>query len=308
MLIHSRLLLLLLLLVAAGDGGAMITDCKQCTITNTVYSYNTAQGSGGAIRVDSGNITISNSVLTYNSAYGEQFASGGAVMIAAQGCNGTFSNTTISHNTATGGSGGAIYTISDTYITGCIFEYNTAAYGAAIRYGASGTMIVDNSVYRHNIATTTGGAILSSTDAIAAVLSDTVSFSNNTAFCCYAKASSTHTTTANSTCVDVAYQESAISECCAANAYSDGEHCQLCTTELSCAGIVGANTSTVVLPSGVWRASTASSKTYTCWNSDACIGGVAFKTTDDYCATGYKGPCKLLYCYDYRYYHCKFVL
>jgi predicted outer membrane repeat protein len=282
---------LLLLLYAAIDGGAMIINSEQCAITNTIYSYNTAQSGGGAIRVDAGNFTISNSVLTQNSAYGEQFGYGGAVT-TAQGCNSTFINTNFSHNSATKGLGGAISSIGDTYITGCKFENNTAAYGGAVRYGDFSTMIVDNTVYSNNMATTTGGAIQSSTSAAAAVLSDTVVFSGNTAFCCYAKASSTHTSTANSTCVDIAYQESAISECCAANTYSDGKHCQLCTTELTCAGTVGANTSTVVLPSGVWRASTTSTKTYTCWNSDACIGGVASKSTDNYCAKGYKGPCK----------------
>jgi predicted outer membrane repeat protein len=285
---------LLLLLYAAVKSGAMTIDSKQCTITDTLYSNNTAQSTAGAILVDSGNITISNSVLTYNSAYGKQFGLGGAIALA-QGCNGTFMHTTISHNTATGGSGGAINTNSDAYITGCRFETNTATFGGAIRYGPTGILTVDNTVFSDSVASTTGGANQSSTNAVAAVLSDTVVFSNNTAFCCYAKALSTHTTTANSTCVDIAYQENAISECCAANTYSDGNHCQLCTTELICAGIVGANTSTVVLPNGVWRASTTSLKTYTCWNSDACIGGVAVRSTNDYCATGYIGPCK--YCH-----------
>jgi predicted outer membrane repeat protein len=278
-------------LIAAVEGGAMIIGTQQCLITDTIYSQNTAQSSAGAIRVDSGNITISNSLITRNSAYGGRSALGGAVFFD-EGCNSTFINTTVSHNTATGGLGGALYTNSDTYITGCTFDNNTAATGGAIRYGPSGTVVVNDTAYTKNAATNTGGAMQSSTKAIAAVVSDTVVFSGNTAFCCYAKAHATHSTTANSTCVDLAYQETQISECCAAGAYSDGEHCQLCTNELTCDNIIGAATSTVVLPSGVWRASTTSSKTYTCWNSDACVGGAASTSTDDYCAAGYKGPCK----------------
>eukprot|EP00953_Heterococcus_sp_UTEX-ZZ885_P004358 2861-Heterococcus_DN1.PRE.1 len=279
----------LFVLIAAIDGGAMTIGTQQCTIANTSFSYNTAQSSGGAIRVDSGNITITNSLLTRNSAYGGRSGFGGAVFINA-GCNSTLINTTYSHNTATGGLGGAINTLSDTYISGCVFDNNTAATGGAVRYGPSGVVIVNDTVYTNNAATNTGGAMQSSTKAVAAVLSDTVIFKGNTAFCCYAKAHATHTATANSTCVDLAYQETQISECCAADAYSDGEHCQLCTSELTCAGIVGANTSTLVLPSGVWRASITSTKTYSCWNSDACTGGVASTSTDSYCAPGYKGP------------------
>jgi predicted outer membrane repeat protein len=283
----------LLVLIAGGDGGAMLVDSQQTTITDTVYSQNTAQGSGGAIRVNAGNITISNSLLTENHADGSKFGAGGAVFLL-EGCNSTFINTTLSHNSAAGGAGGAINTRSDTYIIGCTFDNNTATFGGAIRYSTTGTVALDQTIFTNNIATTAGGAMQSSMHAKAAVLSDTVVFSKNTAFCCYAKTSAVHSTTANSTCVDIAYQDTPISECCVKNFYSDGEHCQLCTKKLTCTGIVGANSSTVAVANGLWRASITSSKTYSCWNSDACTGGVAAASTDDYCAKGYKGPCKCL--------------
>eukprot|EP00953_Heterococcus_sp_UTEX-ZZ885_P004357 2860-Heterococcus_DN1.PRE.1 len=122
---------------ASIDGGAMTIGTQQCTIANTSFSYNTAQSSGGAIRVDSG-------------------------------CNSTLINTTYSHNTATGGLGGAINTLSDTYISGCVFDNNTAATGGAVRYGPSGVVIVNDTVYTNNAATNTGGAMQSSTKAVAA--------------------------------------------------------------------------------------------------------------------------------------------
>jgi predicted outer membrane repeat protein len=269
----------------------MLLYNKECVIVNSVYSNNTAQGSGGAIRVDTGNFTISNSALSTNSALGGQYALGGAVYVVEE-CNSTFISTIFSHNAAIGGSGGALNTKSDTYITGCKFENNTAAYGGAIRYGLTGIVTVNITQYIKNVATTAGGAMHCSFAATPAKLSDTVRFYSNTAFCCYAKTSAVHTTTANSTCVDIAYRETPISECCPVGVYSDGTNCQLCTKELTCAGIVGANTSTVILPEGTWRASTTSTRTYSCWNSDACTGGVAAASTDDYCTKGYKGPCK----------------
>jgi predicted outer membrane repeat protein len=271
----------------------MLVGNKGCMITNSVYSNNTAQGSGGAIRVDTGNFTIFNSLLTQNSAFGGSFGLGGAVIINEK-CNSTFLDITFSHNSASGGSGGAVNTRSDTYIDGCDFENNTAVTGGAIRYGPTGTVTVSKTVFSSNTATTAGGAMQSSFAATPAKLSDTVRFYSNTASCCYAKASSVHTTTTNSTCVDIAYRETQISECCPVGVYSDGTNCQLCTSELTCTGIVGANTSTVVLPEGTWRASTTSTRTYSCWNGDACTGGVAAASTDGYCTEGYKGPCK--YC------------
>eukprot|EP00953_Heterococcus_sp_UTEX-ZZ885_P041482 21161-Heterococcus_DN1.PRE.4 len=145
--------LVLPVLMAVFDGGAMTIGTQQCVITDTVYSKNTAQGSAGAIRLDSGNITISNSLLTANRADSGQYASGGAMYIA-DGCNSTLISTIFSHNSASGGSGGAISISSDTYITGCTFDNNAAAYGGAIRYGLTGILTADNTEYLNNVATT----------------------------------------------------------------------------------------------------------------------------------------------------------
>jgi hypothetical protein len=172
----------------------------------------------------------------------------------------------------------------------------THSYGGALRYGPTVVVTVDDTVFTCNTGTYAGGALRGRFEAQAAVLSGTVVFSNNTAFCCYAKASPAHTTTAHSSCVDIAYAEKAVSECCASNTYSDGTNSQSCTAELTCAGVIGADTSAVKLPEGSWRASITSTITYKCWNSDACIGGAATMSTDDHCAVGYKGPCKWSLC------------
>jgi hypothetical protein len=120
-------------------------------------------------------------------------------------------------------------------------------------------------------------------------VSDTVLFSNNTAACCYVS----NGLSISAACVDVDGNTGTAGECCTAGSYSDGQHCKLCSDELACEGTVGANTSTLQLASGLWRASDRTLTVYNCLNSDACSGGVGLTTsTDSYCATGYKGPCE----------------
>jgi hypothetical protein len=156
-------------------------------------------------------------------------------------------------------------------------------------------LIVSNSVLSGNYAKYVGGAIFAyapSNGLTVADVAGTVVFSNNTAACCYVFNKITGTT---ASCEDVAGGiADGSEECCPADYYNDGENCQLCTAELTCAGTVGATTSTVAIANGLWRASTASLQTYSCWNADACVGGVVATSTstDDYCADGYKGPCK----------------
>lgn len=44
---------------------------------------------------------------------------------------------------------------------------------------------------------------------------------------------------------------------------------------------------TLSLDAGYWRTSENSVEILPCYNSDACVGGVA-----EYCAEGYMGPCE----------------
>jgi predicted outer membrane repeat protein len=150
-------------------------------------------------------------------------------------------------------------------------------------------LIVANSLLSDNSASFAGGAIFTFALKNKFVIADTVVFTNNTAACCYLQGG---IISSSGTCMDVTGGSGdGADECCLANYYSDGEHCQLCTAELTCAGTVGANSSTVAVANGLWRATITASKTYSCWNADACIGGVAASSTDGYCAIGCKGPC-----------------
>jgi predicted outer membrane repeat protein len=280
----------------SGTGGALYL-IGAAYIQNSIIRNNIAEGSGGAIDAANATLTISGTVFSSNIAYD----SGGAFYITNQLAA---SNTSFTANRAQ--IGGAVIHFSSAKFNNCNFTENLSLeYAGAISSQPGSSLVIANSLLSNNTAKYAGGAIFIDAPNNKFVIADTVHFSSNTAACCYANNGGISSSTS---CINVDGNRVGANECCLAKYYSDGEHCQLCTKELTCAGIIGANTSTVVLPSGVWRASTTSLKTYSCWNSNACLGGVAAKSTDDYCATGYKGPCKLLYCYDYRYYHCKFVL
>lgn len=51
----------------------------------------------------------------------------------------------------------------------------------------------------------------------------------------------------------------------------------------------GATIETLVLEKGYYRTSRASVVVLECYLKDACVGGT---NAENYCATGYKGPCK----------------
>jgi predicted outer membrane repeat protein len=268
----------------ATDSGGALYLSGTAYIHKTVFSNNAAQGSGGAIDASQAALTVSSTVFQSNIAS----ASGGAVytekpLIA--------SDTAFTSNSAQSGNGGAVYHFSSANFDKCSFTENQAGqYGGAINAQSGSSLVMTRSLLNDNTASYVGGAIFTNAPDNEILIADTVVFSNNTASCCYAN----NKVISNGTsCVNVAGGiGDGSEECCAKQFYSDGEHCQSCTNELTCAGIVGANTSTVVLPTKLWRASTLSTKTYSCWNADACVGGAAVRSVDDYCAAGYKGPCK----------------
>jgi predicted outer membrane repeat protein len=276
---------------ASSTGGALrLFD--DAYIQNTTLSNNTAESSGGAIDASSASLTISDTIFTSNVA----IANGGAIYTSEP----LVANHIVFTGNTAEGNGGAVYHFSSANFSNCSFTENSSqAYGGAISAQPNSSLIVSNSVLSGNYAKYVGGAIFAyapSNGLAVADVADTVVFSNNTAACCYVHNKVvTDVYTTSTSCVNFAGGiGDGSEECCPANYYSDGEHCQLCTTELTCAGTVGADTSTVAIANGLWRASTASLLTYSCWNADACVGGVVATSTstDDYCAAGYKGPCK----------------
>jgi predicted outer membrane repeat protein len=213
-------------------------------------------------------------------------------------------NSVFTANSATVGAGGALVSNSNCSISNCTFTHNTCnQYGGAILSGQDASLTISKSTLANNTALYAGGALFtlstSTTTQTLQIVGNTVLFSNNTASCCYANnglnSSAVQYTiagTSTTTCLDVDGNTGITNECCLEGYYSNGEKCQLCTDELTCSNTIGATTSTLSLAAGLWRTSTVTLTVYDCLNSDACSGGIALSSIDDYCATGYKGPCK----------------
>lgn len=56
------------------------------------------------------------------------------------------------------------------------------------------------------------------------------------------------------------------------------------------AEVPGVTLETLTIDTGYWRATNKSKTILACYNADACVGGQT--DSDDFCATGYKGPCE----------------
>ena len=170
-----------------GCGGAIFSEEAKVIVNNSILKYNTAIGeddNGGAIFNFEGTITLTNSILEYNKAH-----TGAAVytdnnynnisrivnctinnnnavnksltgMGAAIYNYGTLviANSTINTNTGSDAQGGAIYTMNQLSIDGCIISNNRVnginnlyCYGGAV-YNCYGELNITNSTFNNNTA------------------------------------------------------------------------------------------------------------------------------------------------------------
>ena len=149
--------------VGAGNGTTV-------NITDTTFQYGRAQNYGGAMAVASNGsaptVNIDNSVFRFNYAP----ASGGAIADTATTTNGVIekiniSNSLFDNNYAK--NGGAIFSAGQLTVLNSTFTNNDAVYGGAIYQNHKGTVstavIVENSSFFNNSATTAGGAIYHNT-------------------------------------------------------------------------------------------------------------------------------------------------
>jgi predicted outer membrane repeat protein len=304
-----------MLLPCTGESGGAIYSKGVLYIQNSSFTDNTAK-TAAAINVNNADAVITGSLFHSNIAQ-----QAGAISSSQQL---TVFNTVFTANNATVGAGGAIVSNSNCSIDNCTFTHNACnQYGGAILSGQDASLTISNSIMTSNTALFAGGAVFTlsttSTSQALQIIGNTVQFSNNTASCCYANnglnSSAVQYTlagTSETTCLDVDGNTGISNECCLEGYYSNGEKCQLCTDELTCSDTIGATTSTLSLAAGLWRTSTDTLTVYSCLNSNACSGGIALTSTDDYCATGYKGPCKytsvyILYTYMMLAVDCNFM-
>jgi hypothetical protein len=90
--------------------------------------------------------------------------------------------------------------------------------------------------------------------------------------------------------VDTGISRSSL-DCCIVGQYTDGGHCKPCAGGFTC-NALGTDSTSLSVSSGMWRADLVSVKLHDCFNADACTGGVATTSVDQYCVPGYIGPCK----------------
>lgn len=126
------------------DGGAIDNNGAQLTVTDAVFSGNSATN-GGAIENQDGTLTVTNSSFSGNSAVSGR---GGAISNASSG---------------------------PLTITNCTFSGNSAGIGAGAIDNAVGTLSVTNSTFTKNSTLTGDGGAISSYDGPVTVLYSTFS-------------------------------------------------------------------------------------------------------------------------------------
>jgi predicted outer membrane repeat protein len=192
--------------------------------------------------------------------------------------------------------GGAIATAGAVTLLSSVFDSNSAV------SGAGGAMCVDGDVavaatrctFTGNTAAKAGGAVFTESADAAALKPDLTgsTFEGNTASCCYAAGygHALAAAAASSLCSDV--DNGVGSSCCGAGEYTTGTACVRCAKDSMACSVTGTDTATLPLAAGYWRADLDSLDVKQCYRQEACKGGVAVNSSDDYCAEGYRGPCE----------------
>lgn len=161
-------------------GGAIYTATGTTTLTNDIFTSNTAQRSGGAIYQASGTLNVTGSLFDSNIAnIGTTAASMGGAVYSNGGIL-NITNTDFTNNSSKT-TGGALYTKATTSVTGGTFSGNTASIGGAI-YN-NGATTISGATFSSNTASTTltnsgGGAIYNNVTSM--TITDST-FSSNTA-------------------------------------------------------------------------------------------------------------------------------
>ena len=151
---------------ASGRGGAIQVVDGSVTVTDCVFTGNTAPGGGLGGAIHARGVSVTNSTFSGNSATG-----GGAIYADGLYASGsaagmvTVTNSTFSGNSATGTDGGAILAaVGPNTITSSRFTGNTAARHGGAMSATGGSTTVTSSTFTQNVATTGfAGAVFAAT-------------------------------------------------------------------------------------------------------------------------------------------------
>ncbi|MDC0547918.1 right-handed parallel beta-helix repeat-containing protein, partial [Opitutales bacterium] len=158
------------------EGGGIYLSDSNMTVSNLVFTNNSASDGGGGISFySSSSVTLTNCVFTNNTA---RFG-GGIYSFTSYSSSLTLTNCVFTNNSA-GEDGGGIYSSSPSSLTltNCVFTNSSAGYiGGGIYSSYSSSVTLTNCVFTNN-TTRFGGGIYSSYSSV--TLTNCV-FTNNTA-------------------------------------------------------------------------------------------------------------------------------
>jgi hypothetical protein len=162
--------------------------------------------------------------------------------------------------------------------------------GGSIYMDVDSFLSITSSNFTHGISKLGAGIFQSGSITSRITFSDTY-FNSNVAACCSPTGygSDAVRSTSRQSCSD--YESGTDTSCCRVGNYMHSSTCSKCEAPYVCEE-PGITLETLPLPAGYWRQSLQHLETTKCWNAQACPGTRAYKSTDDLCAEGYKGPCK----------------
>ena len=138
-------------------GGGMYNHSSSPTLTNIIFSSNSAVWWGGGMYNDGSSPTLSNVTFSENTVNGDNGAGGGIYNI---GSSPTLTNVTFSSNTGIGNNvnGGGMYNYSSSpTLTDVIFSENTAGLGGGMSNYYSSSPTLTNVTFNGNTAINGGG-------------------------------------------------------------------------------------------------------------------------------------------------------
>ncbi|KAG5181611.1 hypothetical protein JKP88DRAFT_263559 [Tribonema minus] len=288
---------------ATVKGGAIYSEPSVfLTVTNSSFLGNRAF-SGGAVEL--AGEASSSAVFTSVSFAGNIASGSGGALMLGPNMSGGLMNCTFADNKAT--YGGALF------VQAALKDVPLLA--------------LQSCSFTGNMADSAGGAMLHQGDIVTLTANDTV-FVGNSALCCHAGSTQLLTDSVRDAIdgcqdMDAGYgttrqaRASVLAyfkllqwhctvhahvhllvvapcrlhwQCCLAGDFIKDDQCVYCDPQLFDCSQIGVSAKALPLRPGLWRENLTQANVRQCWRAEACHGGSATDSPDDYCAEGYSGP------------------
>lgn len=279
---------------SSGGAVALVGTATTLSCGAAVFEGNMAELSGGALYTSALRI---GPIIVFSNFTANRASQGGAVYSASSGTyedqySGrlyptTYSNCTFTDNWARA-TGGAIESAAGSdRIEDTTFVGNSAGAGGALRLGGSTT--IAGCTFIDNVSGPNEGASISNVGVLTVVGNNT-RFAGSSFWC----EPRTFRDTINATVADVTRFEEVCNGCgeCDGCEVDDEQLVPVCTVQMDHTESEGGDTTiqTLKLDSGYWRATNLSRIVRSCYNAEACAGGLT--GTPTFCQPGYEGSCE----------------